>query len=319
VIGTKQQVLDRNINGILLLDKPQGLSSNAALQQARRLFRARKAGHAGSLDPLATGMLPVCFGEATKVCDYLLGASKSYRFTAKLGQQTDSGDADGQVIAESAIPTLTESQVLAVFAHNLGQQQQVPPMYSALKHQGERLYELARRGEVIEREARSITLHRLNLLRLTATDFEAEVRCSKGTYVRTLAEDLAKQLGTLAHLTALRRTTVEPFDTDRMLTLEQLAEFDDSQREALLLPMDVALIHLTPIHLTVEQQRAISQGKVVRLDAAHAIAEVVRLYGADEQFLGVGQIELSGELRSKRLLATSTLPDSGFGDKNLKI
>jgi tRNA pseudouridine55 synthase len=295
---------DQNIDGIVLLDKSQGISSNAALQEARRLYRARKAGHAGSLDPLATGMLPLCFGEATKVCDYLLSAQKTYRFTARLGQKTDSGDADGQIIEEASIPALTTEQVSRVFADNIGSQQQIPPMYSALKHDGQRLYELARRGEVIERESREIVIYRLQLLRLSESELEAEVSCSKGTYVRTLAEDLASQLGTLAHLIALRRESVEPFGRQTMHSMSTLANMTEIELQAALLPIDFALTHLSAIELNGEQRIAISQGKSVVMPHEQLTGDVVRLYDLEKKFVGIGVITESGELRPKRLLAS---------------
>ncbi|HTE42442.1 MAG TPA: tRNA pseudouridine(55) synthase TruB, partial [Steroidobacteraceae bacterium] len=192
---TKPKRFDRAVDGILLLDKPIGLSSNAALQEARVLFRALKAGHAGSLDPMASGMLPICFGEATKVCAFLLDSGKRYQFVARLGERSDTGDAEGQIVERQPVPSLTRKRIEAVLTTSLGAQTQVPPMYSALKHQGQRLYDMARRGESVERAARPIRIDELTLLTHGDAEIEVTVRCSKGTYVRTLAEDLALKLG----------------------------------------------------------------------------------------------------------------------------
>src|SRR5215831_14121660 len=219
---SKPRRFDREVHGILLLDKSVGITSNTALQEVRALFRALKAGHTGSLDPMASGMLPICFGEATKVCGFLLDSRKSYRFTAKLGEQTDTGDADGVVIERRPVPMLTETQIATTLKGMIGEQNQVPPMYSALKHQGERLYKLARRGTVIERAARTIVVESLKLLVYTPNTLEIEVYCSKGTYVRVLANDIAQHLGTVAHLTALRRLGVDPFAGEPMHSLEKL-------------------------------------------------------------------------------------------------
>jgi tRNA pseudouridine55 synthase len=301
---------DRAVNGILLLDKPQGLSSNAALQQARAVFRALKAGHAGSLDPMATGMLPLCFGEATKVCGFLLDSRKSYRFIARLGQRSDTGDADGRIVEESSVPALEAEQVSSVLLANLGAQTQVPPMYSALKHQGERLYAIARRGETIERPPRDIFIEHLTLIRLGQDELEVEVRCSKGTYVRTLAEDIAKQLGTLAHLTALRRTQVDPFAGQAMFTLEELTQWslsDPDRLEAALLPADLALSQLPAVKLSEAAADALRHGQSTPCAQPLAVGALVRLYrdiGANAgEFLGIGEVQPGGVLHPKRLLA----------------
>jgi len=303
---------DREVDGIVLLDKPQGLSSNAALQEARVIFRALKAGHAGSLDPMATGMLPVCFGEATKVCGFLLDSRKTYRFTARLGRRTDTGDADGQPIEEAAVPDLDESVIQAVLKEFLGSQTQVPPMYSALKHQGERLYELARRGETVARAARAIFIEHLRLLRYSSSDLEVEVRCSKGTYVRTLAEDIAARLGTIAHLTMLRRMQVDPFEARPMFTLAALAEKAAASWESLdqaLLPVDRALIQLPIVDLALQEAASLRHGQTVPYLGSLPPGPV-RLYSAafrsesdrSSAFLGIG--EVAGQvIRPKRLLA----------------
>jgi len=303
---------DREVDGIVLLDKPQGLSSNAALQEARVVFRALKAGHAGSLDPMATGMLPVCFGEATKVCGFLLDSRKTYRFTARLGQRTDTGDADGALIEESAVPSLDTAAIQAGLANFLGAQTQIPPMYSALKYQGERLYELARRGETVERAARTIFVEHLRLLRHASNELEIEVRCSKGTYVRTLAEDIAARLGTIAHLTMLRRMQVDPFDAYPMFTLEALAEKAEAGWESLgqtLLPVDRALTQLPMVDLASQEAASLRHGQTVPYGGSLPPGPV-RLYSGaslsdsnrSDAFLGIGEVA-GRAIRPKRLLA----------------
>jgi tRNA pseudouridine55 synthase len=306
---TKPRRFDRDVDGILLLDKPIGLSSNAALQQARGLFRALKAGHAGSLDPLATGMLPVCFGQATKVCAFLLDARKSYRFTARFGERSDTGDADGTIVERTAVPALTESQVTDVLQTSVGEQSQIPPMYSALKHQGQRLYDMARRGEVVERAPRSIVIEALTLVRLGDQEIEVDVRCSKGTYVRTLAEDLAAKLGTLAHLTALRRLEVDPFSGRTMYSLEELGRLAGSGLEgldALLIPADQALGHLTAVEVDLAGQQALVRGQsVVGLHGRGGNpGDMCRLYGPGGVFLGLGELAAAA-IQPRRLFVKS--------------
>jgi tRNA pseudouridine55 synthase len=298
IVRTKR--FDRHVDGIVLLDKPQGVSSNAALQSARALFRALKAGHAGSLDPLATGMLPVCFGQATKVCGYLLDSYKTYRVAMKLGQRTDSADADGVVIEEQPVPTLTHEQILAAMQTFIGPQQQVPPMFSALKVQGKRLYELARSGETVERAARNIVIERLELLANSADSIEFEVRCSKGTYVRSLVEDLAARIGTLAHVTMLRRVQVDPFDAARMLTLEQLEQMSAAERDAQLLPPDSALVSIPEVELVPAQVTALFHGKVLH-DVSSSGAGLHRAYGPERRFLGLVTVGSDGQVTVERL------------------
>ncbi len=294
---------DRAVDGILLLDKPQGMSSNAALQSARALFRALKAGHAGSLDPLATGMLPICLGQATKVCGYLLNSSKTYRVIACLGSKTDSGDADGVVIEQQPVPALTQLHIEQVLNSFLGAQLQVPPMYSALKHEGRRLYELARSGETIEREPRHIVIESLQLIAHSDMQLEFEVRCSKGTYVRSLVEDIAVRLGTVAHVTLLRRLQVDPFEAARMITLEALAALSLEQRDALLQPADAALLQMPQVHLDADQETALFHGKV--LTGFSTLSEGFwRAYSAKQQFLGVVRSDGQGQVRAERLFVT---------------
>lgn len=305
--ASRAKRFDRHVDGIVLLDKPQGLSSNAALQQVRVLYRALKAGHAGSLDPLATGMLPLCFGQATKVCGYLLDSYKTYRVIMKLGQRTDSADADGVVIEEQPIPALDAERIQQAMRGFLGPQQQVPPMFSALKVQGRRLYELARSGETVERAARSIVIQRLDLLSHSPDTIEFEVRCSKGTYVRSLVEDLAAHLGTLAHVTLLRRLQVDPFDAIRMVTLEQLQQLDPEQRDALLLPPDAALTSLPALNLDLTQTTALFQGKVLTA-AGLTGTGLHRSYGPDSRFLGLVKVNAEGQVVAERLF---TAPGAG--------
>jgi tRNA pseudouridine55 synthase len=303
---SKPRRFDRDVDGILLLDKPPGLSSNSALQQVRVLFRALKAGHAGSLDPMATGMLPICLGQATKVCAFLLDARKSYRFTARLGVRTDTGDAEGTITERVPVPALTRAQIETVLQVNVGEQSQIPPMYSALKHQGQRLYDMARRGEIVERAPRKIFLEALTLVELREKEIEIDVRCSKGTYIRTLAEDLAAQLGTVAHLTALRRTQVDPFAASSMVTLAHLTELATSgfpALEALLIPADQALGHLRVVEFDAAGQRALLQGQsVARLGTTSG--DLVRMVGPDGSFLGLGEA-VAGAIHPKRLFVKS--------------
>lgn len=291
---------DRSVDGIVLLDKPQGLSSNAALQQVRGLFRAIKAGHAGSLDPLATGMLPICLGQATKVCGYLLNSRKTYRVAALLGSRTDSADADGQVIEQQPVPEFAAAEAQAVLDSFLGAQQQIPPMYSALKHQGRRLYELARAGAQIERAPRDIVIEQITLQACSATTLEFEVRCSKGTYVRSLVEDIAARLGTVGHVTLLRRTQVDPFAAARMVTLDALADLRLPQLDALLLPADCALAGLPVLSLDATHAIDLFHGKP--LTGLSGTAEGLwRAYDADQRFLGILRADARGEVRAERL------------------
>ena len=218
----------RRVDGIVLLDKPDGLTSNRALQRVRHALSAAKAGHAGTLDPMATGMLPLCFGQATKTCGLILGARKAYRARLCLGAATDTGDAQGAVVNRAEVPALDAETVTRVFTDLEGASDQIPPMVSALKHEGERLYELARRGESVPRAARRIELYRLELVALAGPDIEFEVECSKGTYVRVLAEDVAARLGTVGHLAALRRLWVAPFDSEPMVTLEEISAWREA-------------------------------------------------------------------------------------------
>lgn len=293
----------RAIDGVLLLDKPIGLTSNQALQRVKRLFDARKAGHTGSLDPLASGLLPICLGQATKVSGFLLNAGKRYQVVARLGQRTDTGDADGQVIEERPVPALDRGLVKRVLARFEGSQTQVPPMYSALKHQGQRLYKLARQGIEIERQPRKIEIHGLELLSLEADALELEVACSKGTYVRTLVEDIAQALGTVAHVIVLRRLGVGPYAEERMYKLEELealAEQGMERLDELLLPVDSALEHWPSVELGADSAYYLMQGQAVMAPGAPSSGKV-RLYDEGHGFLGIGEVKLDGRVAPTRL------------------
>jgi tRNA pseudouridine55 synthase len=300
--NTRPKRFDRAVDGIILLDKPQGMSSNAALQTVRALLRALKAGHAGSLDPLATGMLPLCFGQATKVCSYLLDSRKTYQVTAKLGVKTDSADADGAVIEQQPVPAFDEQQLHQVLNSFLGAQQQVPPMYSALKHQGKRLYELARAGETIERAARNIIIERIQLLNHSIDTITFEVRCSKGTYIRSLVEDVAAQLNTIAHVTQLRRTQVDPFAESQMITLEAIERLASAGLEVLdarLLSSDAALQNTPILKLNPMQTTHLKHGR--SLDGLAAPAGIARAYDPDDNFLGLVKVDAAGHAIPERL------------------
>jgi tRNA pseudouridine55 synthase len=287
-------------SGILLLDKPRGLSSNGALQRVRTLFGREKAGHVGSLDPLATGMLPICLGEATKVAGEILAGRKCYRFTVTLGVRTTTGDSEGAVSERAAIPALERSHIETVLARFLGPGQQVPPMYSAIKRAGEPLYRLARAGVTVERAPRAIEVSQLHLITRTPETLELGVLCSKGTYVRVLAEDIAAALDTLGHVSVLRREYVEPFEGDTMHTLESLAEARAGGEEPRLLPIDRPLGHLPAVHLEAEQARRVGQGQAVRVaDTPRAMR--VRLYDRDD-FIGIGETDAAGTVHPRRLL-----------------
>ena len=287
-------------SGIVLLDKPVGLSSNAALQRVRRLFGAAKAGHAGSLDPLATGMLPICLDEATKIAGEILSSRKRYRFAIALGVRTATGDAEGEVIERAAVPRLEPGALEALLAGLLGPQRQVPPMYSALKREGRPLYELARAGKSVEREARPIEIYELTLLGMNPGQVELATVCSKGTYVRVLAEDIARALGTCGHVAALRREWVAPFEHEPMHTLEALERDGPAGLAEVLLPADRPLGHLPAVHLDAGRAERVRHGQPVPV--ALAASGKARLYDARGGFMGIGEL-VPGEVRPRRLLA----------------
>jgi tRNA pseudouridine55 synthase len=284
----------RDVDGVVLLDKPEGLTSNAALQRVRRAFRARKAGHTGSLDPLASGLLPVCLGQATKICGQLLDADKTYLFRLALGTRTDTGDRAGEVIASAPVAALTEEQARAAASAFLGETTQVPPMYSALKQGGQRLYRLARAGQEVDRPPRKVRIDRLDLRALGPGWLDFEVRCSKGTYVRSLAEDLAVALGTVGHVASLRRTALGPFPGTGMHALAAIeqAASDDRGLQAMLLPSDAALTALPAVQLGQSEQASMLQGQAVTATGPQAAR--VRMYGVGGRFLGVGRMSAEG-------------------------
>lgn len=292
----------RDVDGILLLDKPAGITSNRALQIAKRLFGARKAGHTGSLDPLATGMLPLCFGQATKVSGWLLDADKEYEVTMQVGARTDTADADGEVIETSAKTTVSEAELRAALTAHLGELDQVPPMYSALKHDGRRLYELAREGAVVERPARKVQIHALDILRFDPQRPAFSVHCSKGTYVRSLVETVSEHMGTLGHVTALHRVRVEPFEPAGMVSLEELEaiEGDFSRLDAFLLPPDAALQAFPDVHLNADESFYLANGHAVG-HAEKGVEGIVRIYDQQQAFLGLGEVLPDGRIQPKRL------------------
>lgn len=302
------------VNGLLLLNKPAGITSNRALQTVKRLLKARKAGHTGSLDPAATGMLPLCFGEATKVCAYLLDADKTYRVTGRLGVATDTGDADGRDTQIAAVPKLGREGWEAILAEFTGDIEQVPPMYSALKKGGTRLYKLARKGEIVEREARSVRIHGIRLLELSDQRLVFRVHCSKGTYVRTLVEDLAKAAGTVAHTAGLHRESVGDFRAEDMLDLQSAEQIAASGPEALqerLIPADRALAGWPKQQIDDDAASRFSDGQAVAavIREARVQAGPVRVYSRDgTQFLGVGELAGDGTIAPRRIFRLAEKP-----------
>jgi len=285
----------QRIDGVLLLDKPLGWSSNRALQKVRWLLKAKKGGHTGNLDPLATGVLPLCFGDATKFAQFGLDANKSYVTRIQLGEQRDTGDAEGQVIATAPLPELSEPRLLDLLERFTGDQEQTPPMYSALKHQGKKLYELARQGKEVERQARKIHLSQLKLLDWGSDYLEIQVDCSKGTYIRVLGEDLAASLGSLGYLASLRRIQSGPFTEQELVSLDELEAIWEEEGEAALIqrlqPVDLLVKHLPSKRLSEAHSRAVLQGQAVKLlDSGLGIGENVRLYSHEERFMGLAEV-----------------------------
>ncbi|ARJ41428.1 tRNA pseudouridine(55) synthase TruB [Pantoea alhagi] len=301
----------RDIHGVLLLDKPQGLSSNDALQKVKRIFRANKAGHTGALDPLATGMLPICLGEATKFSQYLLDADKRYRVIARLGQRTDTSDADGQIISERAV-TFSQAQLDEALESFRGETQQVPSMYSALKYQGRPLYEYARQGLEVPREARSITVHELQFIRWQDNELELEIHCSKGTYIRTIIDDLGEKLGCGAHVIMLRRLQVARYPIEKMITLEQLhalqgepgdlSEEAQTQLDALLMPMDSPASDYPEVNLSEIAAGYFKQGQPVQASGAPHSGLVRVTEGDARKFIGMAEIADDGRVAPRRLV-----------------
>lgn len=302
---SKPRKRGRDIHGVFLLDKPQGMSSNDIMQKVKRIFQANKAGHTGALDPLATGMLPICLGEATKFSQFLLDADKRYLVTAKLGERTDTSDAEGQIVETREVKVKTP-EILTALEQFRGDILQVPTMFSALKHNGKPLYEYARQGITVEREARPITIFELNFIEYNAPYLTLEVHCSKGTYIRTLVDDLGEVLGCGAHVTMLRRTAVADYPTEKMLdwhALQSLAEQQDlALLDALLLPMDTAVAKLPALTLNESQTQGIGFGQRVKFDNPNRLQGQVRLFSHENRFLGVAVIDENNVIRPQRLV-----------------
>ena len=292
----------RDVHGIILLDKPVGITSNNALQQVKRLFKARKAGHTGSLDPLASGLLVICLGEATKVSAYLLDANKRYQVTTRLGIKTNSGDAAGVVIREDA-PIASKPEIEAVLPKFCGETLQVPPMFSALKHKGQRLYELARSGVEVERQPRKITISRLELTAMDDQSMGLDVSCSKGTYIRTLVEDIAEAAGSCGHVSSLRRLVVGPFSGEKMVSIEQLealAGEGPTALESVLQPIDSAISGWPAVTLGSDASWYLQQGQPVTVTKGPEKGWV-RIYAAESRFIGIGEVTPDGRIAPKRL------------------
>jgi tRNA pseudouridine55 synthase len=303
-MGRRRKRWGRKVNGILLLDKPVGITSNAALQEVKQLYKAAKAGHTGNLDPLASGLLPICFGEATKLSAFLLDADKVYSGTCKLGITTTTADAEGDVVQTRPVEGVDEERVRAVLERFVGEIEQTPPMHSAIKYQGQPLYKLAHQGIEVERTPRKVTIHELDLLRLEDDELDIHVHCSKGTYIRTLAEDIGEELGCGAHLINLRRTAVGPFPEQGMVTLEYVRERAEQGLEALdelLRPMEHALDNWPTVQLSDTSLYYVRQGQPVLVPQAPTHGWV-RLFSSGEEFVGVGCILDDGRVAPKRLL-----------------
>ncbi|WP_375057757.1 tRNA pseudouridine(55) synthase TruB [Zobellella sp. DQSA1] len=310
-MGRQRRFRGRDVDGILLLDKPAGITSNDALQQVKRIYAAAKAGHTGALDPLATGMLPICLGEATKFSQFLLEADKRYRVIAKLGERTDTSDADGAVVETRPVAVST-GELIEALDHFRGDIEQIPSMYSALKYQGKPLYQYAREGIEVPRESRPITVYELKLLRFEGDEVELEIHASKGTYIRTIVDDLGERLGCGAHVTMLRRLQVAGYPAERMLTLEQLQCILDNckaqdisprlELDPLLLPMDTAVVTLPEVNMSELVAGYIGQGQAVQVSGAPLNGFVRITVGPEHHFIGVGEIDDDGKVAPRRLV-----------------
>ncbi len=293
----------RLINGILLLDKSVGLSSNSALQKIKRLFNAKKAGHTGSLDPLASGLLPICLGEATKISGYLLNADKKYQAICTLGVTTTTADSEGEIVERAEVPALNSKLIEKVLSKFIGELDQIPPMHSAIKQKGQPLYKLARQGIEVERAARRITIYSLVLNKIEADNLYLDVHCSKGTYIRTLSEDIGRELGCGAHLSGLRRTATGPFDIQQAHDFDSLELLKNEEMDSidpLLLPMDRALEHIPVVNLSENLAYYIKRGQAVMVSNAPTDG-LVRLLN-EQHFLGIGHILDDGRVAPKRLI-----------------
>lgn len=306
-MGRKRQK-GRSVNGILLLDKAVGMSSNAALQEIKRLFYAKKAGHTGSLDPLASGLLPLCMGEATKLSSFLLDSDKVYEGVCQLGSKTTTGDAEGEIIDTRPIPEFDEASLKTLFHQFMGEIEQIPPMHSAIKKNGQPLYKLAHQGIEVEREPRKVHIYELDYLEHDATSFRFRLRCSKGTYVRTLVEDMGEELGCGAHLIGLRRISVGPFELEHAVTPETIAHIaaDEGYEglDKLLIPMEQALENWPAIKLSENSTYYVRQGQPVQVAKAPT-SGWVRLFANNDRFIGVGQIMDDGRVAPKRLVSAN--------------
>ena len=304
----------RNVNGILLLDKPIGITSNGALQRMKHLFKAKKAGHTGSLDPMATGMLPLCFGEATKFSQFLLDSDKTYCVTGQLGVCTATGDREGEITATTPVIDMTLSRIEGVIQKFMGEIEQIPPMFSALKVQGKPLYELARQGIEIERKPRRITIYNISNVSYDATlqQYSFEVHCSKGTYVRTLVEDIGRELGCGAHVAELRRTRVTPYDGEMIYTFEALELIADTTGQAgldaCLLPLESSVRVFPAVKLSTSAAFYMRTGQAVRVTIP-LNSHLIRLFSEDERFLGVGEVTEDGRVKPFRLLSTADVAE----------
>ena len=323
-----RQPKGREISGILILDKPTGMSSNHALQRVKRMFGARKAGHTGALDPLATGLLPICLGEATKFSQFLLDADKRYQTIGQLGVRTDSSDADGKVVETKPCDHITLSDVDAQLPQFRGLISQVPSMFSALKYKGQPLYKLARAGKTVEVKPRQVTIHNLELLSFSNAQVEMDITCTKGTYIRSIVEDLGLALDCGAHVAKLRRLQAGPFVAEQMVTLEDLqAIIDEATKDQvveegkwpditpafgaldkLLMPSDTAVLSLNAVQLPADEIEALQQGKVIDHATDYAEFDVVRVYSLHATpaytFIGLAEVQHEGRLKAKRLMST---------------
>lgn len=294
---------NQTINGILLVNKNTGLSSNAVLQKAKHLYRAKKAGHSGSLDPLATGMLVVCFGEATKFCQYLLDADKTYEATGTLGIKTNTADADGETIATCPVFDVSREQLQSAIDSYCGVIQQTPSMFSALKHKGAPLYKYARQGIEIERKAREVHIKSIELLAFDGLSFTISVTCSKGTYIRNLVEDIGEHLGVYAHVSALHRTYTAGFQQHKMVSIAELETMNEADLSQCLLPMQTAIEHLPALALQEDEVQFLRQGKWITPQSIPPQSDVFRLLDEQANFIGLGEIGENGVLKVRRLLA----------------
>ena len=301
---SKRKKSGRDVNGVLLLDKPAGLTSNDVLQMVKRLFDARKAGHTGSLDKPATGMLPICFGEATKFTSYLLNADKYYSTRCQLGAETTTGDAEGEITVTQNVPVFSEKDIASVLTRFHGVIQQIPPMHSSLKHKGQRLYKLAYKGIEVERKPRPVTIHSIKFVGLAEDHLDLEVHCSKGTYIRTLVEDIGKDLGCGAHIWQLIRTGVSDFSRNQMVSMDKLAELSIKGQNFLdevLLPVDSIIKAMPEVTLVDSVSHYLENGQAVIVPHAPT-AGMLRIYNENHDFIGVGEVLDDGRIAPRRLV-----------------